>query len=246
MNIVICDDDKIFREKLENIINGILINNNLNSDVILSTDNPNDVLNYIESEHQVTLYFLDIVIKDSISGITIATLIREKDTISPIVLITNYPNYINLTYEYRIRLLDFIHKGDMESCQKKIEDCIMIANHRQINGYANCLNIYTAGKYCSIPYENIYYIETIPGTHKLVLHANNGFYEFYGKIKDLQKTLADDFVKCYKSILVNRAKIIGADKRKKEIILYDGYHCPYSLTHFNPSSLIDRNTYYVL
>ena len=72
-------------------------------------------------------------------------------------------------------------------------------------------------------------------------HADDGAYEFYGKIKALQKEFADRFIKCHKSILVNKSKIIGVDKQRKEIILYNGYQCAYSLKHFNPNSIVDKN-----
>ena len=91
MNIVICEDSISDRHKLEKVITKVLIKNNLNSEIILSTNNSADVLNYANKNNQITLYFLDINLHEKfISGIDIANVIRETDEISPIVLITNY------------------------------------------------------------------------------------------------------------------------------------------------------------
>lgn len=46
MNIVICEDSISDRHKLEKVITKVLIKNNLNSEIILSTNNSADVLNY--------------------------------------------------------------------------------------------------------------------------------------------------------------------------------------------------------
>ena len=60
MNIVICEDSISDRHKLEKVITKVLIKNNLNSEIILSTNNSADVLNYANKNNQITLYFLDI------------------------------------------------------------------------------------------------------------------------------------------------------------------------------------------
>lgn len=96
MNIVICEDSISDRHKLEKVITKVLIKNNLNSEIILSTNNSADVLNYANKNNQITLYFLDINLHEKfISGIDIANVVRETDEISPIVLITNYSDKLS-------------------------------------------------------------------------------------------------------------------------------------------------------
>ena len=77
MNIVICDDDPIYRRYLSNTIDGILINNHSNSQVVLETDDPSRVLEYARTEKLITLYFLDIVLGEDVSGLDIASETRE-------------------------------------------------------------------------------------------------------------------------------------------------------------------------
>lgn len=241
MNIVICDDDAFYRTKLEYIISGILINNSYNSDIILSTDKADDVIEYIQNNTSVTLYFLDISLEGDISGIDIALKIRKEDNISTIVLITNYADNIVLTYEYKLKIHDFIVKCNMDKCEERIKQSIIYAEQRQQDGYLNCANIYNYTANLSVPYDKIYYIDTISGSHKLVMHTETSVYEFYGKIKELVKELDDSFFKCHKSVIVNKNKIIGVDKKERNIILLNGYTCPYSSRLFNPDEIYRYN-----
>ena len=59
MNIVICEDSISDRHKLEKAITKVLIKNNLNSEIILSTNNSADVLNY--ANKMQLLYVLDTI-----------------------------------------------------------------------------------------------------------------------------------------------------------------------------------------
>ena len=243
MNIVICEDSISDRHKLEKAITKVLIKNNLNSEIILSTNNSADVLNYANKNNQITLYFLDINLHEKfISGIDIANVIRETDEISPIVLITNYSDKLSLTFEYKLKIFDYISKYDISNYEKRITDCILITEQRQRNGYINCLNIQNYSTNFSIEYKNIYFIDTVSGHHKLKIHTDSYVVEFYGKLKDILYRLNTDFFQCHKSIIINRTKIIGVDKREKSIILTNGYKCPYSLKFFHPNTLIDKNT----
>ena len=186
MNIVICEDSISDRHKLEKAITKVLIKNNLNSEIILSTNNSADVLNYANKNNQITLYFLDINLHEKfISGIDIANVIRETDEISPIVLITNYSDKLSLTFEYKLKIFDYISKYDISNYEKRITDCILITEQRQRNGYINCLNIQNYSTNFSIEYKNIYFIDTVSGHHKLKIHTDSYVVEFYGKLKDI-------------------------------------------------------------
>lgn len=232
MNIVICDDDNIYREKLEKIIYGILIEKQIKSEIILSTANPAEIIDYVDSSSVITLYLLDIYIDEQYSGIDLAQHIRQTDDTSPIIFITNYSDMLSTTYEFKLKLLDYIYKTDDEVARKKIEECILLISERENKGYTNCLKIKSPNSTEFIPFENIYFLETVAGTHKIILHHKNGIIQFYDSIKNLISMLNDDFVKCHKSVVVNKTKIIGVDKRNKQLLLHDQYKCSYSPTIF--------------
>ena len=68
------------------------------------------------------MYFLDINLHEKfISGIDIANVVRETDEISPIVLITNYSDKLSLTFEYKLKIFDYISKYDISNYEKRRE-----------------------------------------------------------------------------------------------------------------------------
>ena len=149
MNIVICEDSISDRHKLEKVITKFLIKNNLNSEIILSTNNSADVLNYANKNNQITLYFLDINLHEKfISGIDIANVIRETDEISPIVLITNYSDKLSLTFEYKLKIFDYISKYDISNYE----------NYRLYTNYRTTSTqwVYQLFKYSKLQYQFFY------------------------------------------------------------------------------------------
>lgn len=228
MNIVICDDDNLYRDKLEKMIYGVLIEKQIKSEIIVSSANPADIIDYVDNSSVVTLYLLDIYIDERFGGIDLAKHIRQVDDISPIIFITHYLDMLTTTYEFNLKLLDYIYKNDDSIARKKIEECILLINERESKGYVNCLKVKSPDSTKIIPFEKIYFLETVPGTHKIILHHKNGIIQFYDSIKNLISMLSDDFVKCHKSVIVNKTKIIGVDKRNKLLLLHNHNECSYS------------------
>lgn len=224
MNIVLYNRDEYERKRLERLIIGIVINQKYSSEIVLSSNDKNNIIEYAKKEENVSLYFLDI----DYNGFEIAEEIRKSDEISPIVLLTDGSVDLAMTYEYKIKAFDLIIKSDYADFLKKAEYSIISAENRQRFGYANCISIRCRTDGFSIPYDNIYFIETISGSHRLLLHTETHTYEFYANIKDVIKNLDKRFNRCHKSVIVNSEKVIGKDKQKKNLILLNGDRCPYS------------------
>lgn len=87
MKIVICDDEKIYVDKVYDIVKKYCEN-----DEISCYENAKQLLNDIEnSTYNNDIYILDIEI-DNVNGLDIAKKIREKDTSAIIIFLTNYVN----------------------------------------------------------------------------------------------------------------------------------------------------------
>lgn len=239
MNIVLYNTDSYERERLERMITGIVINHRYSSDIVLSSNNQYSVIEYAKNAEVISLYFLDIDYK----GFDIAEEIRRNDEISPIVLMTGGSADPAVTYEHKVKAFDLIEKSNYDSCRKKTECSIISAEKRQQYGYANCIGIQCGSSEFTIPYDNIYFIETITGSHRLLLHTETHSYKFYGNIKDVLLRLDERFCQCHKSIIVNGDKIIGTDKQKRDLILLSGNTCSYSSKMFQRYDLstLDKN-----
>ena len=85
MNIVICEDDKLYLAKIESILARHIADTGSNSHIALSTASAADAVAYIRSNAELTLYFLDIKLNQELTGFDLAAEIRKKDHMSHIV-----------------------------------------------------------------------------------------------------------------------------------------------------------------
>ncbi len=228
MNIVICEDDEVYRSYIHSVLDEHIKQQGYNTTIVLDTDNPNDVMDYIETNSVITIYYLDIKLTQTTSGFDVAEKIRQKDYLSHIVFITNYGEMMPLTYEYKLEALDYIVKSNSDNVRQKLCESLDFVEERQKNGYVRCLNIHNKQKNFSIPFDEVCYIESIKSSHKLELYYDHGMFTFYGLLKDVESQLDNRFLRCHKSIIVNKDKIIAIDKQQRILKLTPGYECIYS------------------
>lgn len=231
LDIIICEDDGIFRNTLEVLINKILIDHKLKSEIKLSTNSVKNVLDYVKSNNQKTLYFLDIDLNDSLTGFDIAKKIRKNDWLSTIVFITCYTEKSSLAYEYKLEAMDYIKKG-LDNMESKIRECILLSESRQSKTQSECIFIETKYNKINIKFNDIFYFESSKSSHILSVYCANGQYEFYKSLKDVLLELDERFIKCHKSYIVNTDKIKELSLKDKTIILDDNIECPVSRTYY--------------
>lgn len=123
MEFVICDDEKLFRNKIHKVIDKIYMNNDEYYHVTEFTNFNNSFLKLIK-DGSPKIYILDIEMKDDVSGIDIARKIRNNDWESIIIFITSHNELGYQALKAQIMLLDFISKYDdyernLESVIKK-------------------------------------------------------------------------------------------------------------------------------
>lgn len=80
------------------------------------------------------------------------------------------------------------------------------------------LTVQSAGVSRTVPLDSILYIES--SNHKVVLHLKDGEFSCYGKIRDLEAELGEQFCRIHKGYLVNLAYVEGYSK--KELTLAGG------------------------
>ena len=112
LNVFICEDNTIERNKFEKIIKDIIMIENLDMDVSLSTGNPEDILSYLDNNSVSGLYFLDIDLKNKINVLKLAEKIREYDPRGFIVFVTTHAEMSYLTFIYKVEAMDYIIKDN--------------------------------------------------------------------------------------------------------------------------------------
>jgi two-component system response regulator AgrA len=227
MNIVICEDDNSFRINLTNYIKKVIVGLNISGNMVINTNSPDEVIKYIKEQKYFTLYFLDVDLNNKYTGFDIAKKIRENDWRSIIVFITAYANKAPLTYKYKLQALDYIIKTS-DNLYENISECIMIANSLLNTETQKELRLLGKRGLISIPFNDIYYIESSNSLHKITINYKNGHYEGRGSLKDIFEKLDERFVYCHKSFIINKEKITSTDTNVRKIIFNDNSFCWYS------------------
>jgi two-component system response regulator AgrA len=200
---------------------------NLDMEIILDTDKPQDVLDKLNGEKNTGLYFLDIDLKTDITGIELAAKIRELDPRGFIVIITVYPENLPLVFKYRIEALDFIDKSDFSNIRERIEKCIRIAHTRHM-AYTtvvhNVLSVKWGDRIISVEFKNIRTIETSANKndHLLVMNTVDSRYVWSGALNKIEKCLDKRFLRISQSYIINREYITEFNPKTRELLLSNG------------------------
>lgn len=126
LNIAVCDDERLYIDKLADIILSFTQQNNMS----VKIEKFDDGIELISSGIKFDLIFLDIEMKKS-NGIEIAERIREVDSNVPIVYVTSYSDYWRRAY--KVHAFDFILKPfNSEEIFKVLSDFIALKKDSNI------------------------------------------------------------------------------------------------------------------
>lgn len=228
MKIILCEDDFEQRLFIQNVISKHASFHYPGVEVVLSASKPEEVISYTQN-YSADCYFLDIELGCDTNGLNLAKRIREIDPLAAIIFITTFANKLKLTFKYKIAALDFIIKiSDEEEFSKNIVDALNVAYNRYLmlgqNDSANVLQIRVGENIKNIRFDDIYYFETSSTAHKIKLHSKNGVYEFYGKLKDLEK-LDQRFCRSHNSYLINIQYLEEYNAKNGILKMKNGHEC---------------------
>lgn len=197
LNFVLCDDNQSILKRLEKMLESILINDNLSGEIVLSTTNPDNFINYIEN-NQFDVVILDIDLKSNISGMDLANIIRKRNKKSYIIFTTAHLEYTMVAYKYKT--FDFLAKPvTIERLKETITRL-----YDDISGdTANFFKI--SQKKGLINSNDILFIQK--QGKKAIFKTTGNDFELNSSFSNILSRLPKNFVRCHKSYIVNLNKI---------------------------------------
>ncbi len=228
LNIFVCEDNAAQRRTIVQIIQNTMLIEELDMRLVLDTGDPYALLNKVKTSQNTGIYFLDIDLNSSINGMKLAQQIRLFDPRGFIIFITAHSELSYMTFQYRVEAMDFVLKDNPAEVKVKIRECLLHAMERYTLQTNKTHKVYTAqigGRKISVDYDDIFFFETSSNIHKVILHAKDRQIEFSGTIKELASTLGDNFVRCHRSFLVNKANIKEIDAKNRIIYFNNGETC---------------------
>ena len=107
LNFVLCDDNKLILTKLCKMLESVFINNNLSAQIVFSSTNSEETLEYV-LHNEVNVLLLDIELKSKLTGIEMANIIRKNNKSIYIIFITGHLEYGLIAYQ--CKTFDYLAK----------------------------------------------------------------------------------------------------------------------------------------
>lgn len=222
LEIFICEDDPIQRSRLEMIINNFIMIEEFDMRLVMSTDDPYELISYVEERPPTQgVYFLDVDLGTDIDGIQLGSRIRNLDINSKIIFITTHSELLSLTFTYKVEAMDYIPKDDFEIMRERIyADLIQANKHHTSDRFKSedRIQLKIGSQVRVFLVDEIIFFETSTIPHKLILYTENSVIELYGKINEIE-TLSPSFFRTHKSYVVNLNHIKEVNKKERELIM---------------------------
>ena len=110
VKIIIVEDDKAVQEQIKQVVRKISIQKDINLDIAYFSKYDNNLQKELENTLYPKIYVMDIELENSISGIEIASKIRENDWDSEIIFVTCHDNMFESVHRQILEVFDFIEK----------------------------------------------------------------------------------------------------------------------------------------
>lgn len=224
--IVICEDNPIELKQLNTLIENYLLFHNNFFDIACAAQKPQDVLKYLQTSqpHRGT-YFLDIDLQANIDGIDLAEKIRASDIEANIIFTTTHEELAPETLKRKVGAIAFIEKQQkLEAYRDNIYDILAYIEKliKKSVEYHQQNFIFEIGtQIFNFNQTEVFSIESSKIPHQLIFISNNGQYEFYGKLNELEKKYSFLF-RISRSCLINPANIRQIDFPSRQILLKNG------------------------
>lgn len=226
MKIFILEDDYRQQGRMETLLQKLSVQNNLPLAQLEIFSRAERLLEAIEERGSHQLFLLAMEIKGNpLGGLELAKQIRQQDSQAIIVFVTSHSELMSLTFRSQVSALDFIDKGlEPDDFEKRIEAVLLYVQRQEQKTVGDVF--FFQGKYSQlqIPFEEIYYLETSPKPHRILLHYSSGTLEFFAS---LEEVLEQDsrFYQCHRSYIINLKNVIRVDRRNRMVYFQDQKSC---------------------
>lgn len=234
LNFVICDDNPSAIDKLSRMLTSIIISNNLKGDIIFSTNNPNDLLNFLKT-NTVHVLLLDIDLKSTMSGLELAEEIRKVDKDIYIIFITGHFEYGMVAYKYKT--FDFLQKP---LTRERFEETIL---RLYSDAFGNTDKYIRLDNDKTVIKENSIRFIKKDGM-KVIFHTDTRDYETYSSFSKISDMLPSNFVRCHKSYIVNISKVTDIDLSDNVILFTSKDKCYIGPKYKNELMEVLNNEYF--
>lgn len=218
LKFVVCEDSTQGLEQMCRIVTKSMMNYDVEYKIEKFTEYNEQFKKVINDESISKIYILDIELP-IVSGLEIASEIREDDDTSPIIFVTAHSECKNDIFYSRLNAVDFISKYNRY--HERLEETIKYLIQKMYRN--NTLNFSYNHVYSKIFFKEINYIEKAPMQNKCIIHLTSGEEKYITRsIIKLKEELGPMFYQTHKSCVVNIENIRKIEYTKYTIYFKNG------------------------
>ena len=201
VNIIICDDDLTYLDKLKDHVSLWKSNNHREEARILTFHSSEDLLAQWDRGLKADILFLDILFESEMNGLDLAWAIRQRDEKVMIVFITNSEAYAK--EGYAVHAFRYLSKP---ICYADLALCLDVAYRQFTLSHNEYFILNGAGRRTVIRYDQISYIEACSPYIEIhtIRDSSEDIVRIRGTFSLLEGKLPEElFVQCHRSYIVN-------------------------------------------
>ncbi|MEG0292026.1 MAG: LytTR family DNA-binding domain-containing protein [Anaerovoracaceae bacterium] len=215
IKIGICDDERLFHQEIQELINNIYGSENIN---IESFGSGKALLFDAEQSRDYDILIMDIDL-GSENGIKIAEAAIELMPAVQIIFMSGFTSYFIDVYQ--VEHIYFLQKPiDEESLKKSLERAFKNMGTKKQEVY----RVKSKGSVTTIFLNEIILFERIG--RKVIVKTTREEIDFYGTIANIEGELPGNFAKCHSSCIINLDRIKKLERTKA--IMQKDYEVPIS------------------
>ena len=216
LKIALCDDNLDSIQLVKKILESQIIEQNVNAEISTITDNQEKIEELIKKK-KIDILILDVEFKNnSLDGIEFAKKLRKFNKEFYLIFLSAhqrflYPALVTKIFDYLIKPVNIDMISELVSRIKE--------------EFSNDNNMFIKiNKWYSIKSDEIIYMEK--SINRTNITTTKGVISCTKTLEKMQESLPKNFIRCHRSFIVNKDKIISIDKKKKQIYLENNMFCP--------------------
>lgn len=229
LEIVVCDDNAKILEYTAKLIEKCLIKKGIDGQIVLKATNAYIVEEFLKHK-TANVFFIDIDLKSSDSGYTLAEKIREKNKNAYLIFVTGHLEYVFQTF--KLKTFAFIAKPITEEI---IEEWVIRVNNDHlltlnVSEDDSFIMVKFSGNMYKIKEKDIVFVEK--SGQKTIIHTKTSTINYTDTLESIEKILVhENFIRCHKSVIVNKNFISEVRLKEKTVIMETGHACNIGRTY---------------
>lgn len=207
LRFIVCEDKQRDLERTKLAINTAMVNYDIDYRINSYPGLCPELEDFIIKNQDTKIYILDIELKDS-SGLEVASIVRNNDSKSPIIITTAYPNYKIEVFHFRLTVVDYISK-DIDYAAQLVATIRSLYNDIEKEAILD----FNFGKlHHRVLCKEIAYIEKEPQQSKCTIHLIDGTkFSINTTLVQIKKKLTSKFYQSHQACIVNSEVIRDID-----------------------------------